>query len=321
MDAKHGHKTSRGTAEMGKYMNDINEYPQIVNFVMYLNKDQQPLPSWEQKLIVEIKQSLQFRLRDHFDSCAKTRSLFVSMSPDIWKESGSQLFNLTEQPRAILGYLPKYELARLNDMIAQSLSVALQDCRTKVDDILDKIRASDADRTEVNEVTSNNNYVLENVEAHEQLMELWQNISTKKSAALRELEDREKFLYEIDEFEKVATDSARFGKHKNSINFAKENKFRSMALKKIEGLDKRANQLCVDFQKQTGRTLQVDGIDYLEHMKQEIADRSPFPNLTLLRVSLEQHKDGEKPQPKHHYLLFFPEVKQEGEAEQVAETV
>jgi hypothetical protein len=263
-----------------KYMNSIAEYTSLVNFVDYLNKDQSSLPDWEQELVATLKTTLQARLRDHFENSAKTRSLFVSMPAELWQDE-NELFNLPEKPRPILGYLPKQELETLNKLVLTPVKGAIEDLRAKLEEFMTKMRASEMDRNDVDSVLALPDFFFADLEAHHDMVDKWQPLCDKKAPLIQELLEREEFLDEVEEFEQNASgDASRYAKG-NGLKLAQENKFRAYAAKKMKELDSRAIQICRSYEEETGRPFEIDGVKYLEMIKEQKFGRSENPALSL----------------------------------------
>jgi hypothetical protein len=289
--AKKQLRSSRGSEQMQKYMTDIAEFKFLVNLVSYLNKDIPSLPAWEQQFIASTKGELQKYLAEHFESSAKSRSLFVSMPAEQWQEPGTTFFNLTEVPRAILGYLPKQELKILDEKIESNLMDGINACRSRLDEILVLYRFSPEDRQEVDKLTTVDSFFIEDYEKHKALVAVWEELLEKKAPVVKELGEREKFLQEVEEFEKKASQSSRFTKS-TSLQLAEENKFRSNAAKKIHTMEKRALELCAGFLKQTSRKFEIDGIDYLAAIGQQEGGRTTIPSLSLSMRKKSLDEDG-----------------------------
>ncbi len=115
---------------------------------------------------------------------------------------------------------------------------------------------------------------------------LFRPLSERKVSIIQELTQREEFLEgqfnlhsslqwsrvlmiflaisEIEEFEKKASGDADRYKKSNSLALADENKFRAYAAKKLAELDSKAIKLCRAYNADTGRLLEIDGVNYLE---------------------------------------------------------
>eukprot|EP00298_Acanthocystis_sp_HF-20_P002609 c13017_g1_i1.p1 GENE.c13017_g1_i1~~c13017_g1_i1.p1 ORF type:complete len:296 (-),score=122.30 c13017_g1_i1:67-927(-) len=268
--------------------------PNLINLIEYLNKDLNDLPNWEITLIGNAKSSVQYRIRDHFEASAMTRQKFVSMPKEIWQEEGTGLFPLVEKPRKILGYLPKQELTRLNDLVLLPLKTEREDLRAKLHDMLDKMRASDSDRDELTEIFERESCFFQDLEDHVKEIEKWTPIYDAKIPIIAELEQREEFLEEIEEFESKATGDKDRYKKATSLALEEENKFRAYAAKKMKELDTRAEKLCLEFEKETGREFQIDGIRYLDMITEQKFGRASNPALSLAKLKISAISSYEK---------------------------
>eukprot|EP00301_Raphidiophrys_heterophryoidea_P005544 c12315_g1_i3.p1 GENE.c12315_g1_i3~~c12315_g1_i3.p1 ORF type:complete len:335 (+),score=89.38 c12315_g1_i3:71-1075(+) len=277
--------TKGGTAS--KYMVSIDKYMYLSNLVSYLNRDWAALPPWEQNFISDIKESVQYRIKDHFDATAATRQKFASMPPATWKEQDTGLFRLNETPRPVLGYLPAKELQVLDELCHTPIVGEIEDARATLTHLFEAMRACDKDTNEVKELLRRDSFFIQDVEEHRKAVEHWTDVSAKKLPIIKELEARERFLDEVEEFEKrTSGDKTRYYA-RNSLKLAEESKFRASAAKKLVQMDQRAVELCEQFKQQTGRDFEVDGIKYLDMISEQRVGRSSLLFLSLAKLRPE----------------------------------
>jgi len=275
-------RAAKSTEAMDKYMNPVPPY--LSDLVANLNKDLSTLPEWEITLTAQLKASVQYRIRDHFEASAMTRQKFVSLSTNLWQEDDSKLFSLVETPRKVLGYLPKEELARLEDLVRVPMTQHAEELRATLDDTMESMRASESDRAEIAEVMGKTTFFFRDLEEHHAAEEKWTPLRNIKVPIISELEQREEFLEEIEEFENKSTgDKDRYHKA-NSLALADENKFRAYAAKKLKELDSKAIKLCRLYESDTGRRFEIDGVYYLEMIKEQKFGRSSTPGLSLAKL-------------------------------------
>jgi len=300
--------SARSAKEMSKYMVDIRNYHHLSNLIEYLNKDWNLLPEWEKDFVSDIKVSVQCRIKDHFESTAATRQKFVSMPKDIWKEEDTGLFRLQEQPRPVLGYLPAKELRVLDELCKAPMVGEIQDNRKTLPHLFESMRASQADIDEVSELVNRDSFFLKDVEDHRNAVDLWTTLNQKKVPIIQQLEAREAFLDEVEEFEKrTSGDKTRYSR--NSIRLAEEAKFRANAARRLVQQDEEAVSMCQEFKTETGRDFEIDGIKYLEMIQEQRVGRSSHLSLSLAKLrpnaipsSTIYHKDageGEKKPSLH----------------------
>jgi hypothetical protein len=258
--------------------------PYLANLVEYLNKDLPSLPQWEQDLIQQLKSSCQNHLKDHFETTAMTRQKFVSMATDLWQDPENHLFSLTEKPRKVLGYLPKTELSNLEELVRIPLTNAVEALRAELEELQDQMRASESDRQEIADTKARTSFFFGDLEQHHLEAEKWRPLAAKKTAIISELEQREEFLEEIEEFENKATGDPDRYKKSNSLALADENKFRAYAAKKLAELDSKAIKLCRQYLADTGRTMEIDGTPYLDMIKEQKFGRGSNPSLSLSKL-------------------------------------
>eukprot|EP00301_Raphidiophrys_heterophryoidea_P011861 c18089_g1_i1.p1 GENE.c18089_g1_i1~~c18089_g1_i1.p1 ORF type:complete len:346 (+),score=107.68 c18089_g1_i1:63-1040(+) len=273
----------KGQEAMEKYMNPIPAH--LANVVEYLNKSE-PLPDWEANLLGGIKQTIQQHIKEHFETSATSRQKFVSMSKDVWQDEHG-LFKLVETPRKVLGYLPKPELAKLDDLARLPMEAERDRLRADLHSLFERMRASEPDRKEIAPVLARPDTFFVDLEVHHSEVDKWSKLCEIKEPVIKELEQREEFLEEIEEFELKATGDKDRYKKMNSLALADENKFRAYAAKKLKELDARAEQLCVNYEQQTGRPFEVDGINYLNMIKEQKFGRSHNPSLSLAKLRKE----------------------------------
>jgi hypothetical protein len=264
------HRKSDGAS---KYMVAVEEFKFLSNFIEYINKEESTLQGFVKELLGKVKAELQETIKSHFETSASTRQKFVSMPPEQWKDRNG-LFRLNEVPRPILGYLPKKTLETLDDQCKAAFVGMIENDRASIEASLDEMRASDSDRAEVANLLARDLFFLQDVEEHRKTALFWKDIASKKVSILNELEAREIFLEEIEQFEERASgDPTRYAKG-NSLKLAEENKYRANATKKLRDLDASAIKRCSDYKTQTGRDFQVDGVNYLEMIKEQQFGRS-----------------------------------------------
>jgi len=116
---------------------------------------------------------------------------------------------------------------------------------------------------------------------------------------IAELENREEFLEEIEEFEKKASGDPDRYKKANSLALAEENKFRAYATKKLAELDAKAVRLCKQFETETGRAFEIDGTSYLEMIKEQNVGRASTPGLSLSKLRSPSKKDEDSKIIRH----------------------
>jgi len=268
--------------------------PYLANLVEYLNKDVATLPTWEASIITDLKAVLQKDIKEHFETSAITRQKFVSMTADIWQDPSNGLFSLVEKPRKVLGYLPKPYLQKLDDFVRVPLTEHVSQCREKLNQIMEQIRASQSDRAEIADTLARPDFFFADLEKHHQELEKWNPLRDSKVPIISELEQREEFLEEIEEFEaKASGDKDRY-KKTNSLAIADENKFRAYAAKKLKELDSKGIKLCRQWEADTGRVFEVDGVKYLEMIKEQKFGRSANPSLSLAKLRPEAITAAEK---------------------------
>jgi len=256
--------------------------------------DASSLPTWEASIITDLKATVQKDIKEHFETVATTRQMFVSMTADIWQDPSNGLFNLTEKPRKVLGYLPKTELNKLNELVRVPLTTHVEQCREKLNQIMDQVRASQSDRAEIADTLARPDFFFADLEIHHQELEKWTPLREMKVPIISELEQREEFLEEIEEFEaKASGDKDRY-KKTNSLAIADENKFRAYAAKKLKELDSKAIKLCRQWESDTGRIFEIDGVKYLEMIKEQKFGRSANPGLSLAKLRPEAITAAEK---------------------------
>jgi hypothetical protein len=291
------HKEHKAQEAMEKYMTPVPSY--LANLVEYLNTSRSSLPEWELALVDQLKDSVQHRIKEHFEQAAMTRQKFVSMTPDLWQDYTNGLFNLTEKPRKVLGYLPKPELDRLDSLVREPLTANIEQRRTQIVEWLEKMRASDADRAEYAGTLARTDFYFADLEQHQKDLERVSALGAKKVVVIAELENREEFLEEIEEFEKKASGDPDRYKKANSLALAEENKFRAYATKKLAELDAKAVRLCKQFETETGRAFEIDGTSYLEMIKEQNVGRASTPGLSLSKLRSPSKKDEDSKIIRH----------------------
>eukprot|EP00299_Pterocystis_sp_00344_P011270 c5220_g1_i1.p1 GENE.c5220_g1_i1~~c5220_g1_i1.p1 ORF type:complete len:315 (+),score=87.94 c5220_g1_i1:85-945(+) len=264
---------------MEKYMTPVPSY--LANFVDYLNRDRSSLPEYELTLVDSMKDAIQKHIKEHFETHAMTRQKFVSMPAELWKDYTNGLFNLTEKPRKVLGYLPKDELTKLDGLVKAPLTSEIERRRADLESWMDKMRASDADRAEIADTLKLSTFYFADLEKHQQEVEKWSALGAKKVVVIEDLEKREEFLEEVEEFERKASGDPDRYKRANSLALAEENKFRAYATKKLKELNAKAEKNCLDYEKDTGRVFEIDGIKYLDMIKEQGEGRASTPGLSL----------------------------------------
>ncbi len=102
-------------------------------------------------------------------------STFDGLTSQIRQDSANGLFKLTENPRKVLGYLPKDELARVNELCLGPMRNLVEKKRAELRKGWDDMRASEADRIEegVDRVITSTTYFFKDLEAHFQATEKW----------------------------------------------------------------------------------------------------------------------------------------------------
>jgi len=269
---------------MSKYMASLDQCHHLTNVIQYLNQDMESLPQWEQDFISDIKASVQHCIKDHFESSAATRQKFASVAPALWKEPETGLFRLVETPRPVLGYLPPKVLQSLDHLCQVPMDADIQDARKELTHLFTSMRASQSDRDEVRTLVSRDSNLLRDVEDHHQAVEHWTSIKQKKVAILRELEAREVFLDEVEDFERTTSgDKTRFHS-RNSLALAHEARYRAQAAKKLVQLDQRAVELCTQYNHDTGKHFEVDGVSYLDMINEQRVGRSSLLSLSLAKL-------------------------------------
>merc|ERR1711918_168898 len=110
------------------------------------------------------------------------------------------------------------------------------------------------------------------------------------------LQEREDFLQECDDFESKASDNNdRLTAKGSSLAIQSENKFRAYAAKKIISDDADAEAACRAYHDQTGRVFEVDGVNYLEIIREQKFERpqghDTLRKLESGKISLKAKQD------------------------------
>lgn len=286
-------KADGAAASMAKYMVDVTQMLFLSDLVHTLNEDVSSFPQWKKTLVLMAKSEVQKFIKMHFDTCAYTRQMFASMPPELWTDD-NELFRLTEKPRQVLGYLPKKELVHIDGMIQVFYTEYIVRCRDTIRECLTHMRSSEADDAEVAPLLAKESFFIKDVENHQEAVDKWTGLRNKKVPILEELEKREMFLEEIDEFEAKHSGDPSCYVSGNSLDLEKENKWRAQAAKQLKEMDTNAIDMCNRYKKETGREFEVDGVLYAEMIKEQQFGRPNNPALTLAKLRPEAIPAGQK---------------------------
>merc|ERR1712226_203336 len=272
-------KGSPAAQRMAKYMVQVSDYPYLQDYVQLLSTAAEEKPNWEQDLISAVKTALQDSIDEHFKKNGMARQKFASMPEDSWKDMEGR-FILTEEPRPLIGYLDKKQVAEMNKIVKEMFDVDIAASRIRINKSLDDCRASDADRQGVEELLASEKAFIIDVETHRTAAEKWEAAALLKLPILATLKTREEFLEEVDHFEQASTgDKSRF-KGGNSLKINDENKFRAYAAKHLRNLNEEAIQILLNYRQETGADFEVDGVSYLKIIKEQKFGRPESgPNL------------------------------------------
>jgi len=274
---------------MQKYMVQPSDFIHLNDMIQTLNADQSDYPEWQVELIASTKASMDAWTTDHFKKSAGSRQKFESMDERMWKDPETNTIVLTEKPRPVLGYLPKLAMVALEKLVFEPYSAEVKRLRDQITKNQTKMRASTVDEAEVQNVLGDSDsFLMSDIVTHREIADHWADLEGKKSPIIQQLQDREEFLQECDDFEDKATgDKARYAKGSSS-SIQEENKFRGYAAKKIEGEDSEAIRACRQYFSDTGRLFEIDGVNYLEMIKEQKFGRPAGFKDSLKKLAFEK---------------------------------
>jgi len=115
-------------------------------------------------------------------------------------------------------------------------------------------------------------------------------LKEKKIIVVEKLTEREEFLLEMDDFEQKASGNKDRYSGANTLVLEEENKFRAYAAKKIEKMEVDCIELCETYAAETGRLFEIDGVNYIEMIKEQCFGRPMDLSLSLAKLPFSKIK-------------------------------
>jgi len=211
------------------------------------------------------------------------------MDESLWKDPTTGTIVLNEQPRPVLGYLPKRALIALEELVRTPYQNEVARLRELITTNQAKMRASIPDEDEVKNVLGeSDSYLMASIVTHREISDHWANLQEQKTPAITLLTEREEFLQECEEFEiKASGNEDRLKAKGSSLAIQAENKFRAYGFKKINSDDSDAIRACRQYMEDTGRLFEIDGVDYLEMIREQKFGR-PTGKDTLKKIDFDR---------------------------------
>lgn len=210
----------------------------------------------------------------------------ASVSDEEWKDPDTGTMRLTEK---CLGLLPQKFLHSLGDIVASSNTSYIDQAIASIHSMQDRGRVSSRDREEVAPLLRDESKTFKAVFGIQMVAAYWEDIGCTKAAIIEFLKTREEFIRECEAFEKKAIESNT----KNGIALEDENKFRKFAISKITEMDTEAIIMCRNYIQDTGRLFEVDGVNYLEMIKEQKFGR-PGGSHSLIKLPAEKISNADR---------------------------
>ena len=115
-----------------KYMRDPSSFHNFWDVIQILKTDMNDFTDWQSEVVDELKEQILEYIRNHIAENSQTRSKLQSLDTNIWMDPDTETLKLSEQPKPVLGYLPKYALVELDDLVLANYSTRITTLRDQI---------------------------------------------------------------------------------------------------------------------------------------------------------------------------------------------